>query len=155
MRHRIWTIALASAALAAGCENTPSTGVEGTYQLTVSIHTDTCTGQASAFGSEVTIEREGDNVTFRFGDDATLTGTIDPESRVMTVEGTILVDNPEGEGTFPGQMLVNGRVTEDELNAVGSITFEGTFPGVSGTCEQIFSSSGLRQNLSPLPLTGS
>jgi hypothetical protein len=155
MRHRIWTIALATAVLAAGCENTPSTGVEGTYELTVSIHTDTCTGQASAFGSEVTIEREGDNVTFRFGDEATLTGTFNPEDRVMTVDGTILVTDPESGGTFPGQMLVNARVTEDEISAVGSITFEGTFPGVSGTCEQIFSSTGLRQGLSPLPLTGS
>jgi hypothetical protein len=154
MRHRYWTIALATAVMVAGCENSPSTGVEGTYQLNVSIHIDTCTGQPSAFGSEVTIERTDDNVTFRFGSEATLTGTINTENRVMTVDGTILVPNQQG-GSFPGQMHMVGRVTEDELNAVGSITFEGTFPGVSGTCEQIFSSSGLRQNLSPLPLTGS
>ncbi|CAN5879850.1 hypothetical protein BH20GEM1_BH20GEM1_06260 [soil metagenome] len=154
MGHRIWTIALAAAAMAAGCENSPSTGVEGTYELTVSIHTDTCTGQPSAFGSEVMIEREGDNVTFRFGDEATLTGTFNPEDRVMTVQGTILGNDPDG-GTFTGQMHMVARVTEGQFVSVGSITFEGTFPDVSGTCEQIFSSTGTRFGLSPLPLTGS
>ena len=154
MRHRTWTIALATVVIAAGCETDPSTGVEGTYQLTVSIHTDTCTGQPSAVGSELTIDREGDNVTFRFGDEATLTGTFNPENRVMTVDGTFLVDDGEG-GTFPGEMHMEARVTEGDFVAVGSITFEGTFPGVSGTCEQIFSSTGERLGLSPLPLTGS
>ncbi|HUF89167.1 MAG TPA: hypothetical protein VMR66_04225 [Gemmatimonadota bacterium] len=154
MLHRTLIIALL-AALAAGCESTPSTGVEGTYQLNVSIPVDECTGQASSFSAEVTIERVGDNVTFLFGDAATLTGTIDTESRIMTVEGTILVDNPAG-GTFPGFMEVSeSRVTEGSIVGLGTIRFEGTFPGVSGICTQHFSFSGQRLNLSPLPLTGS
>jgi len=154
MGHPKWTIALAAVLMTAGCENNPSTGVEGTYHLNVSIPVDECTGQSSSFSSEVTIERDGDNVTFRFGNDATLTGTIDEETRIMTVDGTILADAPGG-GTFSGQMHMEARVTEGEIVAVGTITYEGTFPGVSGTCRQFFNSIGERQNLSPLPLTGS
>jgi hypothetical protein len=153
-RHRI--VVLVAALGTAGCDNNPSTGVEGTYQLNVSIPVDECTGQASSFSSEVTIERDGDNVTFFFGDDATLTGTFDNETRIMTVDGTILVDvPPPGTGTFPGQMHMEARVTEGNIAAVGTITFEGTFPGVSGTCRQFFNITGNRLNLSPLPLTGS
>ena len=156
MLHRHSIVALAAALVAAGCENEPSTGVEGTYQLNVSIPVDECTGQPSSFSSEVTIEREGDNVTFFFGDAATLTGTFNPEDRVMTVDGTILVPVPApGSGTFPGQMHMLARVTEGDLSAVGTITFEGTFPGVSGTCRQFFNITGDRLGLSPLPLTGS
>ena len=152
-RHRI--LALAAVLSVVGCENDPSTGVEGTYQLNVSIPVDECTGQPSSFSSQVTIEREGDDVTFTFGDDAVLTGTIDNESRIMTVSGTILVDvPPPGTGTFPGFMQMEARVTEGELNAVGSIVFEGTFPGVSGTCTQQFLAQGPRLGLSPIPLTG-
>ena len=156
MQQRKWTIALVAGLLAAGCQNTPSTGVEGTYQLNVSIPVDECTGQPSSFSSEVTIERDGDDVTFFFGDDATLTGTFDDETRIMTVDGTILVPvPPPGSGTFPGQMHMEARVTEGDIAAVGTITFEGTFPGVSGTCRQHFNVVGSRLNLSPLPLTGS
>lgn len=154
MFHRHSIIALAATLVAAGCENTPSTGVEGTYQLNVSIPVDECTGQASSFSSEVTIERDGDNVTFLFGDDATLTGTFDDETRIMTVDGTILVPvPPPGSGTFPGQMHMEARVTEGSIAAVGTITFVGTFPGVSGTCRQFFNITGDRRGLS-LPLTG-
>ena len=152
-RHSI--IALVAALAAAGCGNDPSTGVEGTYQLNVSIPVDECTGQASSFSSEVTIERDGDNVTFLFGDDATLTGTIDNETRIMTVDGTILVPvPPPGTGTFPGQMHMEARVTEGSIAAVGTITYVGTFPGVSGTCRQFFNVTGNRLNRSFLPLTG-
>jgi len=153
MRLRIWTTALI-AAFAVGCENTPSTGVEGTYQLNVSIPVDECTGQSSSFSAEVTIERDGDDVTFLFGDAATLTGTFDDETRIMTVDGTILVDNPGG-GTFPGFMHMEARVTEGSIAAVGTITFEGSFPGVPGICRQHFNVTGQRLSLSPLPLTGS
>ena len=156
MLHRHSMIALVAAIAAAGCENEPSTGVEGTYQLTVSIPVDECTGQASSFSSEVTIQRDGDDVTFLFGNDATLTGTFDNESRIMTVDGTILVAvPPPGTGTFPGQMHMEARVTEGSIAAVGTITFQGTFPGVSGTCRQFFNITGDRLGLSPLPLTGS
>ena len=157
MRHHTWTIALATAVLAAGCENSPSTGVEGTYQLAAEYTIDECSGQQGrSFSSEVTIERDGDNVTFLFGDAATLTGTINPEDRVMTVEGTILVEEPDGEGTFTGHMRMVARVTEGEFNGLATITFEGTFPGVPGTCIQAFAAEGERRgNLSPLPLTGS
>jgi hypothetical protein len=155
MLHRHSIFALVAALAVAGCENEPSTGVEGTYHLNVSIPVDECTGQASSFSSEVTIERDGDNVTFFFGDDATLTGTFDDETRIMTVDGTILVDVPSpGTGTFPGQMHMEARVTEGNIAAVGTITFEGTFPGVSGTCRQFFNITGNRLNLSPFPLTG-
>ena len=155
MRNRTWTLALVAALAAVGCETTPSTGVEGTFQLNVSIPVDECTGQSSSFSAEVTIEREGDDVTFLFGDAATLTGTIDTVSRIMTVEGTILVDNPGG-GTFPGFMHISeARVTEGSIVGLGTIRFEGTFPGVSGICTQHFNFTGQRLNLSPLPLTGS
>ena len=156
MLRRYSIIALIVVLAVAGCENDPSTGVEGTYRLNVSIPVDECTGQASSFSSEVTIERDGDNVTFIFGDAATLTGTFDDETRIMTVDGTILVPvPPPGTGTFPGQMHMEARVTEGSIAAVGTITFEGTFPGVSGTCRQFFNITGSRLNLSPLPLTGS
>lgn len=154
MRHRTWTIALVTA-LVAGCENTPSTGVAGTYQLNVSIPVDECTGQSSSFSAEVTIERHGDDVTFLFGDEATLTGTFDDETRVMTVDGTILVTDPDSGGTFPGFMHMEARVTEGSIAAVGTIRFEGSFPGVSGICTQFFNITGQRLNLSPFPLTGS
>jgi hypothetical protein len=147
-------IGLVAGLLAAGCENTPSTGVVGTYQLNVSVPVDECTGQPSSFSSEVTIERVGDNVTFFFGEEATLIGTFDDENRIMTVDGIILVDAPEG-GTFPGQMHMEARVTEDDIVAIGTITFKGTFPGVSGTCRKHFNVVGSRLNLSPFPLTGS
>ena len=148
-------IALAVVVLAAGCENSPSTGVEGTYRLTVLYNTDTCLGeQGRTESSEVTIERDGDNVTFRFGDEGTLTGTFNPEDRVMTVDGTILFDDPEG-GTFSGRMHMIARVTEGDISAFGTITFEGTFPDVPGTCTRGFSITGQRASFSPLPLTGS
>lgn len=155
MSRRYPLLALWTGVALIGCENDPSVGVEGTYRLNVSIPVDECTGQPSSFSSEVTIEREGDDVTFRFGDAAVLTGTIDNDTRIMTVDGTILVDlPPPGTGTFPGFMQMEARVTEGELNAVGSIVFEGTFPGVSGTCTQQFLAQGPRLGLSPLPLTG-
>jgi hypothetical protein len=129
-------------------------GVEGTYPITLTYTTDTCVGDVGRSEAvEITIERDGDNVTFTVGDAGTLTGTIDNESRVMTVDGTILVPNPSG-GTFTGDMHMVARVTEGDINILGTITFEGTFPGVPGTCERAFQAGGTRENLSPLPLTG-
>jgi hypothetical protein len=156
MRHGKWTIALAVLVMVAGCDDTSSTGVEGTYEVTLTYNVDTCVndvGRSEAI--EITIEREGDNVTFLIGDSGTLTGTFDNETRIMTVDGTILAPDPGG-GTFSGEMLMFARVTEGELNASGGITFEGTFPGVPGTCERAFLATGERRgNLSPFSLTGS
>jgi hypothetical protein len=155
MRRRYFTLALLGCLAGAGCESTPSTGVEGTYELNVSVPVDECTGQSSSFTAEVTIEREGDDVTFFFGDEATLTGTIDTESRIMTVDGVISVEDPDTGGTFPGFMHMEARVTEGDIAAVGTITFEGSFPGVPGICTQHFNVTGSRLNLAPYPLTGS
>ena len=148
---------LAFAAIAGlACDNDPSVGVEGTYPITLTYTEDTCAGDVGRNEAvDLTIEREGDNVTFTVGG-AVLTGTFNPEDRVMTVEGTIQVPIPEpGSGSFPGQMRMVARVTEGEVNVLGSITFEGTFPGVSGTCRRSFEASGDRENLSVFPLTGS
>ncbi|HET7692838.1 MAG TPA: hypothetical protein VFM44_07120 [Gemmatimonadota bacterium] len=155
MRYPKWIPILAFAAIAAtSCENDPSLGVEGTYPITLTYTTDTCVGDVGRSEAvELTIERDGDNVAFTVGDAGTLTGTFDNENRVMTVDGTILVPNPSG-GTFPGDMHMVARVTEGDINILGSITFEGTFPGVSGTCERAFQAGGRRDNLSVLPLTG-
>ena len=54
-----------------------------------------------------------------------------------------------------GQAHMVARVTEGELNALGTIVFEGTFPGVPGTCERAFQARGERANLSVFSLTGS
>ena len=146
---------MAFAVAAPACENEPSLGVEGTYPITLTYTTDTCVGDVGRSEAvEITIDREGDNVTFTVGDAGTLTGTFDDENRAMTVDGTILVPNPGG-GSFPGQMHMVARVTEGDINILGTITFEGTFPGVPGTCERAFQAGGQRANLSPLPLTGS
>ena len=154
MRYLKWIPILTFAVAAPACENDPSLGVEGTYPTTLTYTTDTCVGDAGRSEAvEITIEREGDNVTFTIGDSGTLTGTFDNTNRAMTVDGTILVQNPGG-GTFPGQMHMVGRVTEGDLNVLGTITFEGSFPGVPGTCERVFQGGGLRENLSVLPLTG-
>jgi hypothetical protein len=115
---------------------------------------DTCEGdEGRSEAIELTIERDGDDVTITVTDAGVLTGTFNPEDRIMTVNGTILVPNPLG-GTFSGEMLMFARVTGDIVNVSGGITFEGTFPGVSGTCERQFLGSGPRGNLSPIPLTG-
>ena len=154
MRHLKWIPILACAVAAPACENEPSLGVEGTYPITLTYSRDTCIGDdGRSEAVEITIERDADDVTITVGEAGFLTGTFDDESRIMTVEGTILVPNPTG-GSFPGVMLMFARVTEGEVNISGSITFEGTFPGVSGTCERIFRASGIREHLSPLPLTG-
>ena len=156
MRYRNWLPILAIAVTAAAaCENDPSLGVEGTYPITLTYTTDTCVGdEGRSEAVELTIERDGDDITIDVGDAGTLTGTFNNENRAMTVDGTILVQNPLG-GSFPGQMHMVARVTEGDINVLGSITFEGTFPGVSGTCIRSFEASGTRANLSPLPLTGS
>ncbi|HJR52771.1 MAG TPA: hypothetical protein VJ982_03550 [Gemmatimonadota bacterium] len=155
MRYLKWIPILAFALAAPACDNDPSIGVDGTYPITLTYTTDTCVGdEGRSEAVEITIERDGDNVTITVGEAGVLTGTFEDESRIMTVEGTILVENPTG-GSFPGVMLMFARVTEGEVNISGSITFEGTFPGVSGTCERIFRADGVRENLSPLPLTGS
>jgi hypothetical protein len=154
VRHLKWIPILALAWATPGCENEPSLGVEGTYPITLTYSTDTCVGDVGRSEAvELTIERDGDDVTFTVGDAGTLTGTFNEENRAMTVDGTILVPNPLG-GSFPGEMHMVARVTEGEINILGSITFEGTFPGVSGTCERAFSAGGQRENLSILPLTG-
>ncbi|HEY7470988.1 MAG TPA: hypothetical protein VIE68_01445 [Gemmatimonadota bacterium] len=154
--HRIHRIALAAAALLLGCDNSPSTGVEGTYPLTLTYTVDECAGdQGRSEALEVTIERDGNDVTFDLGASGILTGTFNEELRTMTVDGTILVPvPPPGSGTFPGQMHMVARVTEGELNALGRITFDGTFPGVSGICERFFEASGERNDsLSVFSLT--
>ena len=73
----------------------------------------------------------------------------------MTVDGTIQVPVPSpGTGPFPGQMHMVAR-DGGELNALGTI-LEGTFPGVSGTCERAFQATGERNDsLSVFSLTGS
>ena len=154
MRYLKWIPILAFAVAAPACENEPSLGVEGTYPITLTYTTDTCVGDVGRSEPvEITIDREGDDVTFTVGDAGVLTGTFNNEDRSMTVEGTILVANPLG-GTFPGDMLMVARVTEGFINVLGSITFEGTFPGVSGTCERAFEAGGQRESRSVLPLTG-
>lgn len=154
MRYLKWIPIVAFAVAAPACENEPSLGVEGTYPITLTYTTDTCEGDAGRSEAvEITIDREGDNVTFTVGDAGTLTGTFDNTNRAMTVDGTILVPNPGG-GSFPGQMHMVARVTEGDINILGTITFEGTFPGVPGTCERAFQAGGQRENLSVLPLTG-
>lgn len=154
MRYLKWIPILAFAVAVPACENEPSLGVEGTYPITLTYNTDTCVGDIGRSEAvEITIDREGDNVTFTVGDAGILTGTFNNEDRSMTVEGTILVANPGG-GTFPGDMRMVARVTEGFINVLGSITFEGTFPGVPGTCERAFDAGGQRENLSVLPLTG-
>jgi hypothetical protein len=142
-------------AVTSACGNDPGVGVEGTFPVTITYNEDTCVpedeGRSEAI--ELAIERDGDDVTITVTNAGVLTGTFNPEDRVMTVNGTILVPNPLG-GTFSGEMLMFARVTNDVVNVSGSITFEGTFPGVSGTCERIFLGSGPRSNLGFLPLTG-
>ncbi len=155
MRHsRLIPIVALAAIAAAACDNDPGVGVEGTFPVTITYHVDTCVGdEGRSEAIELTIERDGDDVTITITDAGTLTGTFNPVDRVMTVNGTILVPNPLG-GTFSGEMLMFARVTGDEVNVSGGITFEGTFPGVSGTCERQFLGSGPRANLTPFPLTG-
>ncbi len=156
VRHTKWIPIVALAVLAAtSCENEPSLGVDGTYPITITYTTDTCAGDAGRSEAlELTVERDGDDVTFTVGDAGTLTGTFNNEDRTMTVDGTIAVPDPIG-GSFTGDMHMVARVTEGDINILGTITFEGTFPGVPGTCERAFQAGGQRANLSPLPLTGS
>jgi hypothetical protein len=153
--HRSIAILAFAAAAAFACDNDPGVGVEGTYPVTITYHVDTCVGDdGRSEAIELVIERDGDDVTITVTDAGVLTGTFNPEDRVMTVDGTISVPNPLG-GTFPGDMLMFARVTNDVVRVSGGITFEGTFPGVSGTCERQFLGSGPRGNLTPFPLTGS
>ncbi|HET6362384.1 MAG TPA: hypothetical protein VFH11_10010 [Gemmatimonadota bacterium] len=156
MRYPKWIPILAFAVMAApACENDPSLGVEGTYPITLTYVTDTCVGdEGRSEAVEITVERDGDDITIDVGGAGTLTGTFNNENRAMTVDGTILVQNPSG-APFPGEMHMVARVTEGDISVLGSITFEGTFPGVPGTCIRSFEATGTRANLSPLPLTGS
>ena len=157
MRHYLRMIAVGAGVLLIGCDDSDTFGVEGTYPVTLTYTTDTCAGDVGRTEAlEITIERDGNDVTFDLGAAGTLTGTFDDENRAMTVDGTIQVPvPPPGTGTFPGQAHMVGRVTEGELNALGTIVFEGTFPGVSGTCERAFQARGERANLSVFSLTGS
>jgi hypothetical protein len=150
-------MAVGAGVLLLGCDDSGSFGVDGTYPVTLTYTTDTCAGDAGRSEAlEITIERDGNDVTWDLGAAGTLTGTFDEEDRTMTVNGTILVPvPPPGTGTFPGQATMVGRVTEGELNALGTILFEGTFPGVPGTCERSFTARGERANLSVFSLTGS
>ena len=156
MRYPKWIPILTLVVIAVqACDSEPSLGVEGSYPITLTYTTDTCVGDVGRSEAvEITVERDGDNITITVDDAGTLTGTFDEETRAMTVDGTILVPNPSG-GTFTGDMHMVARVTEGDINILGTITFEGTFPGVPGTCERAFSATGRRANLSPLPLTGS
>ncbi|HJU86796.1 MAG TPA: hypothetical protein VJ788_05465 [Gemmatimonadota bacterium] len=153
--HRSLAVLALAVAAAFACENDPGVGVEGTFPVTITYHVDTCVGDdGRSEAIELVIERDGDDVTITVTGAGVLTGTFNPEDRVMTVDGTISVPNPLG-GTFPGEMLMFARVTNETVNVSGGITFEGTFPGVSGTCERQFLGSGQRGNLMPFPLTGS
>lgn len=129
--------------------------MDGTYlPVTITYNVDTCGGGADGRSEaiELNIERDGDDVTITVVNAGTLTGTFNPDDRVMTVNGTILVPDSTG-GTFTGEMLMFARVTDDIVRVSGGITFEGTFPGVSGTCERAFLGSGPRTSFSA-PLTG-
>lgn len=159
MRNHMWMIAVAAGILILGCDDSGSFGVEGTYRVTLTYTTDTCAVPSAVGRSEaieITITRDGNDVTWDLGGaTGTLTGTFDEESRVMTVDGTIQVPvEPPDTGTFPGQAHMVGRVTEGELNALATIVFEGTFPGVPGTCQRAFGATGDRANLSVFSLTG-
>ena len=152
---RISTLFAALVALttAAACDKDPGLGVEGTFPVTISYTTDTCADdQNTSEVMELKIDRQDNNVTIVVTGAGTLTGTFDPEERLMTVNGTVSVPDTLG-GSFAGEMLMFARVTNDVVNVSGAITFEGTFPGVSGTCERAFLGSGPRGNRS-LPLTG-
>ena len=157
MRNHMRMIAVGAGILILGCDDSGSFGVEGTYPVTLTYTTDTCAGDVGRSEAlEITIERDGNDVTFDLGTTGTLTGTFDEENRAMTVDGPVQVPvPPPGTGTFPGQAHMVARVTEGELNALGTIVFEGTFPGVPGTCQRAFQAVGERANLSVFSLTGS
>jgi hypothetical protein len=153
--NRAWKFMISSAIVTLGCDRSSTTGVEGTYPLILTYNEDTCADDENTSESfQLRIERDGDAVTFTLANAGTLTGTFDNETRIMTVQGPIVAQNPGG-GTFPGQMFMVARVTEGEVNADGRIDFEGTFPGIPGTCSRHFLATGERANRSVFPLTGS
>ena len=149
MRGR-WLFGCLTAAVAlTGCGEDEQRGVEGRFTLFVSESRDTCDGQNNSFGSEITIARDGEDVTVTFGEEAVLTGTIDENGEILA-QG-IVEDLGGGRTTVLAIRIVVRRTS---LESTGRQTFNGTFPGQAGTCVQEFSIVGQRANLVPTLLTG-
>ena len=146
---RQWRFGLLAGLLAlTACGEDEQRGVEGRFTLVVSESRDTCDNQTNSFGSEITITRDGDDVVVTFGQDAILTGTIDENGEILA-QG-VVEDQGGGRTTV---LAVRILVRRTRLESTGRQTFNGTFPGVPGTCLQEFSISGQRANVVPTLFT--
>lgn len=155
---RTWIgIGLVGLAGVGACDGQDDVTLEGTYLLSIVETEDDCDGELnSGIQATMTIEREGDTYTVRFGDQATLVGVIDPEGllQVSGVSNVPVVVDGETVTVTADMVMQIGQFQTGEIEASGRLTFEGTFPGVEETCEQVFVAAGDRRSLAPTLLTG-
>ncbi len=147
MRRTMTVAAAGLASLLAACNNKPSEEIAGDYTVNVFETRDTCDGQLNSFGARLSLERDGGNVTVRLGDFGALEGQFDDQG-VIQAQGPVQA-GPDGSiaATMQVQIFAKSGSIRD---ANGRLTFDGTFPGESGTCVQEFTFSGSRDDLSPI-----
>jgi len=143
---------VAVVSMASVCEDEDNR-VTGTYELVIRETLDTCdpNRELNTFASQVTISRGQDGFTLEFGEEATLTGDFNDEG-TLVAEGNIVVER-EGQ-SIAALMQVQIVIKQGQITlGSGRLTFNGTFPGRTGTCVQEFGISGSR-NDNRVPVVG-
>ena len=152
--NRTWKgiVAFAVALLTVGsvCDDDDSR-ITGTYELLIIESRDTCDNDLNEVSSVATISRDESGFVIEFGDEATLTGEFSSEG-VLVAQGNIVVVREGME--IPAFMQIGIVIKQGVITqGSGRLTYEGTFPGVPGTCVQEFGIAGSRTD-SAAPILG-
>jgi hypothetical protein len=141
-------LVVALATIGSTCDDT-NNRVTGTYQLTVVESRDSCDQEFNSFGSVVTVTSGSAGAyTVSFGDAAVLEGSFSDEG-VLVAQG-VIDDQGDGKTTT---MQIGILVRQGLVEGTGRLTYNGTFPGVTGSCVQEFSFTGQRTD-SRAPVVG-
>ena len=135
------------------CEDEESE-ITGTYQANVFESMDTCDNSRDSYGLEIEITRQGSEFRVLVNDAGPLTGGL--EEGILVVTGTVTGGDPpcDATGACPRDVRLEmdirrGRIVEGK----GRVTWNGTFPGVSGVCVQEFDFTGFRRD-ARVPVVG-
>jgi hypothetical protein len=141
-------LAVALSTVASVCED-DNDEITGTYQLLIFESEDECDNEINQYSSQATISRSGDGFIIEFGDEGTLTGGFNDEGALEASGNTVVIVDGNPVAAFMQIQLI---IQQGNISAGnGNLRYDGTFPGVPGTCTQTFSIDGSRaDNLAPI-----
>ncbi|HUP00247.1 MAG TPA: hypothetical protein VM737_01825 [Gemmatimonadota bacterium] len=153
--RRIPIIVLALAAGLGACEEDEQ-GIEGTFTFAFSETRDTCDGESDTSIAQLTISRDGEEITVRFGDEAVLSGFVN-EAGIIEAEGpaSVTVEVNGDPIVVESFMEIQIGIRPVRSEASGRLTYDGTHPSNPGEqCVQEFFGTGQRASFAPFLPTG-